>query len=178
MLLKRLGLPFEAVSPQIGECPRQGERPVDLVLRLACDKAESVANSRPEAVVIGSDQVAMHEGRVIGKPGSAERAADQLEAFSGQIVQFLTSVAVIRGGDALIGEAVVETSVEFRRLEREEIRRYLRADEPFDCAGSFKAESLGPALFESAFSRDPTALIGLPLIETARLLRMAGFQVP
>lgn len=178
MLLERLGLAFEAVAPQVDETPRTAEQPQELVARLARQKAAAVAQGRPEAAVIGSDQVAVFEGRLVGKPGSAERAAAQLQAFSGLTVQFLTSVAVIRGSDGLIGEAVVETRVEFRRLDDEEVGRYLLADQPYDCAGSFKAESLGPALFESAFSQDPTALIGLPLIETARLLRMAGFQVP
>lgn len=177
-LLRRLGLSFEIVAPDVDESPRDGELPHDLALRLARHKAGAVATERPEATVIGSDQVAVHEGRFVGKPGSLERAADQLEAFCGQTVQFLTAVAVIRERDELIGEAVVETRIEFRNLRADEIMRYLEADEPFDCAGSFKAESLGPALFDSAFSQDPTAIIGLPLIETARLLRMAGFQVP
>lgn len=177
-LLRRLGLAFEVQAPGIDESPREGEAPHELVARLSVAKAAAVEGGRGRCVVLGSDQVAVHEGRIVGKPGDAERAAGQLAAFSGQTVHFLTSVAALSGPEEVVGQAVVETRVEFRRLDPDEIKRYLRADEPFDCAGSFRAESLGPALFESAFSQDPTAIIGLPLIETARLLRMAGFQVP
>lgn len=177
-LLRRLGLSFEAITPGIDENPRPGEAPITLVARLAGEKASKVASAHPSAVVIGSDQVAVHQGRLVGKPGQAEVAARQLSRFSGDTVQFLTAVAVMCDGGEPVGEAVVETRVEFRHLLADEIDRYLAADEPYDCAGSFRAEALGPALFESAFSQDPTALIGLPLIETARLLRMAGFKVP
>lgn len=177
-LLERLRISFRAQSPGIDESPREGEAPHALVARLAVEKAAAIADKDATCVVVGSDQVAVHAGCIVGKPGNAERAADQLRAFSGQTVQFLTSVAVLTAPHRVVGEAVVETRVEFRRIGAEEIERYLRADTPFDCAGSFRAESLGPALFDSAFSQDPTAIIGLPLIETARLLRMAGFQVP
>jgi septum formation protein len=141
-------------------------------------KAGAVAGAHPEAVVIGSDQIALFNGQVIGKPGSAERACSQLGAFSGQTAQFLTAVAVIRARDDVVGQAVVETRVEFRELGDPEIARYVEVDQPFDCAGSFRAESLGPVLFESVFSQDPTAIIGLPLIETCRLLRASGFDLP
>lgn len=177
-LLERLRISFSARSPGIDESPREDEAPHALVSRLAVEKAAAIAEQDPAEVVIGSDQVAVHEGRMVGKPGDAEHAAAQLRAFSGQTVQFLTSVAVLTAADRVVGQAVVETRVEFRQISADEIERYLRADTPFDCAGSFRAESLGPALFESSFSQDPTAIIGLPLIETARLLRMAGFKVP
>jgi len=178
MLLDRLRIPYLVVAPEIDESPGEGEPPQDLVTRLAIQKAGVVASERADSVVIGSDQVAIHAGRIVGKPGGRERAAVQLSAFSGQTVQFLTSVAVLTNQDEVLGHSVIETRVEFRRLSAEEIERYLGFDEPYDCAGSFRAESLGPALFESVFSQDPTAIVGLPLIETARLLRMAGFQVP
>lgn len=177
-LLERLRLPFSVQSPEIDERPLAQEAPHDLVRRLAVQKAMAIAEANRQAVVIGSDQLAFHGEEIIGKPQSVEAASRQLEAFSGETVQFLTSVAVVGVDKAVIGQAVVETRVAFRRLDRKEIERYLEADQPFDCAGSFKAESLGPSLFESMFSQDPTAIIGLPLIETARLLRMAGFKVP
>jgi septum formation protein len=177
-LLERLRLPFSVQSPEIDERPLAQEAPHDLVRRLAVQKAMAIAEANRQAVVIGSDQLAFHGEEIIGKPQSVEAASRQLEAFSGETVQFLTSVAVVGVDKAVIGQAVVETRVAFRRLDRKEIERYLEADQPFDCAGSFRAESLGPSLFESMFSQDPTAIIGLPLIETARLLRMAGFKVP
>lgn len=178
VLLQRFGIPFEAIPPDIDEEPRDNELPHDLAARLACEKALAIAGLHTDAVVIGSDQVVVHGGRYVGKPGNAENAVAQLAAFGGQTVQFLTGVAAVRDGRDIVGHAVVETRVEFRALDTAEIERYVQADQPFSCAGGFKAESLGPALFESSFSQDPTALIGLPLIETARLLRKAGFQVP
>lgn len=177
-LLRRLGLAFKVEAPGIDESPREGEAPHELVARLSEEKAAAIAGSHRGCVVLGSDQLAVHAGEIVGKPGDADRAARQLAAFSGQTVQFLTSVTALAAPGEIVGQAVVETRVAFRRLDAAEIDRYLSADQPFDCAGSFRAESLGPALFESAFSQDPTAIIGLPLIETARLLRMAGFQVP
>lgn len=177
-LLRRLGLPFKVEVPGIDESPREDEAPHELVARLSEEKAAAIAGGQHGCVVLGSDQLAVHAGQIVGKPGDADRAARQLAAFSGQTVQFLTSVTALTGPGEIVGQAVVETRVAFRRLDAAEIDRYLHADRPFDCAGSFRAESLGPSLFESAFSQDPTAIIGLPLIETARLLRMAGFQVP
>lgn len=177
-LLGRLGLPFEIVTAGVDESPLDHEAPDQLVMRLAQAKAAAVAASHPDAVVIGSDQVAVHHGRILGKPGNKELAIQQLARFSGSVVQFLTSVMVLQPGGRAAGNSVVETRVEFRQLGEEEIHRYIESDRPLDCAGSFKAESLGPALFRSMFSQDPTAIIGLPLIETCRLLRIAGFQVP
>jgi septum formation protein len=177
-LLERLRIPFDVVAPEIDERPAKGELSHDLVARLALEKARAVGTRHPDSVIIGSDQVAVYMGDIVGKPRGREGAARQLHNFSGQTVQFLTSVAVLANASDILGHAVVETRVEFRRLSDAEIERYLDVDQPLDCAGSFKAESLGPSLFRSVFSQDPTAIIGLPLIETARLLRMAGFQVP
>ena len=177
-LLQRLRIPFEVLAPDIDERPRDNEAPHDLATRLAVEKALRISTDRTAAIVIGSDQVVVHGGQLSGKPGNAEIARRQLSAFSGNIVQFLTSVALIAEGDTVLGQSVVETRVEFRHLSAEEIDRYLDVDAPWECAGGFRAESLGPALFESVFSQDPTAIIGLPLIETARLLRVAGFKVP
>lgn len=177
-LLERLRIPFSILHPEIDESRQENESFTDLAERLAVSKALAIAANHRDSVVIGSDQVALHEGRLLGKPGNAETAVKQLGEFSGQVVQFLTSVALARNGEEVIGHALVETRVEFRLLGEDEIERYVRADEPYGCAGSFKAEALGASLFESVFSQDPSAIIGLPLIETSRLLRKAGFQVP
>lgn len=177
-LLERLRIPFQALAPEIDERPQEDEMPYRLAQRLAREKAARIAASHADAVVIGSDQVVVHQDSLMGKPGNAASAIAHLTRFSGQVVHFLTAVALVRDGSAVVGESVVETRVEFRALEEVEIRRYVNADQPFECAGGFKAESLGPALFESSFSQDPTAIVGLPLIETSRLLRLAGFQVP
>ena len=176
-LLQRLGIPFIQVSPDVDESPLENELPHDLAGRLAREKAQAVATKHPTACLIGSDQLAVFDNRILGKPGSRDNAVAQLSEFSNQVVQFLTSVAVIANGQ-LLGHSVVEPRVAFRRLEQEEIVRYVETENPIDCAGSFKAEALGVTLFESLFSQDPTAIIGLPLIETCRLLRQAGYQLP
>lgn len=176
-LLQRLRLPFDSTSPGVDETPLAGERPVELVQRLARDKAAAVAAGAAGAWVIGSDQVAELDGVALGKPGARERALSQLEAMSGREVRFHTAVALLRHDGT--GHAALDlTTVRFRRLERAEIERYVDAELPFDCAGSFKAEGLGIALFDAIESQDPTALVGLPLIATARLLRQAGFPAP
>lgn len=176
-LLERLGVTFDQISPEIDESPHHDEAPHQLAARLAFQKAHAVAATKPGCCVLGSDQVAVHGGKLIGKPGNAANALAGLKSFSGETVQFLTGVALIRGDESL-GEAVVETRVTFRKLGDDEIARYVEAEKPFECAGSFRAEKLGISLFESVFSQDPTAIIGLPLIETGRLLRLAGFRVP
>ena len=176
-LLKRLGVAFDQISPEIDETPRDGEVPHELASRLAIEKALAVSSSNPGCWVIGSDQVAVHRGELIGKPGNEANAIRAITAYSGDTVQFLTGVAVLKGKEP-VGQAVVETRVTFRELSTEEIRRYVAIDQPFDCAGSFRAEKLGISLFESIFSQDPTAIIGLPLIETGRLLREAGYKIP
>lgn len=176
-LLERLRLPFDIASPQVDETPLPGETPRDLVLRLARAKAEAVAAAADEAWVIGSDQSAELDGQPLGKPGGRVAAAAQLALLSGKSVSFHTAVAVA-GGDGQRHEAIDTTRVRMRALSAQEIERYIAAETPYDCAGSFKAEALGISLFEAVESQDPTALIGLPLIATARLLRQAGFALP
>lgn len=175
-LLQRLGLAFEALAPEVDETPHPDEPPAALAARLARAKAAAVAARRPGRWVIGSDQVAELDGAPLGKAGGRAAAIAQLRTMSGREVRFHTALCLAR--DRVLHEAADVTVVRLRRLAPEEIARYVDAERPFDCAGSFKAEGLGIALFEAIQSRDPTALIGLPLIETARLLRRAGFAVP
>lgn len=176
-LLSRLRLPFETARPDSDETPLPGEAPAALARRLAQAKAAAVAALHPGAWVIGSDQVAEFDGRPLGKPGGRQAAIAQLAGMSGQRVQFHTGVCVMQAGQAPL-QALDLTVVEFRALELDQIERYVDAEQPFDCAGSFKSEGLGISLFEAIDSRDPTALVGLPLIATARLLRQAGFELP
>lgn len=175
-LLARLRLPFDARRPEVDETPRPGEAPGPLAQRLARAKAEAVASRSPGAWVIGSDQVAELDGVALGKPGGRAAAIAQLQAMSGRSVRFHTAVCLCR--DGTVHEAADLTLARLRRLDADEIARYVDAERPFDCAGSFKAEGLGIALFEAIESRDPTALVGLPLVATAHLLRKAGFAVP
>ncbi|KRD74657.1 nucleoside triphosphate pyrophosphatase [Lysobacter sp. Root983] len=176
-LLQRLRLPFDCERPRVDETPRPGESPLDLAQRLARAKAEEVAARRPGAWALGSDQVAEFDGRPIGKPGDRAGAIAQLASMSGREVRFLTALSLARGGQATQG-ALDVTVVRFRALSRAEIERYVDAEQPYDCAGSFKSEGLGISLFDAIDNRDPSALIGLPLIETARLLRVAGYALP
>jgi septum formation protein len=176
-LLERLRWPFEVVSPGVDETPLAGETPAALARRLALAKARAVSYLHPDAVVIGSDQVADLDGESIGKPGTHERAVAQLRAMSGRSVVFQTAVAVLRASSGYIGEVLVPVTVRFRRLNDAEIERYLRTETPYDCAGSARSESLGIALLDAIESDDPTALVGLPLIRTAALLRAAGIDV-
>lgn len=173
-LLARLRLPFETVAPEVDETALLGEAPAALAERLALAKARAVAAKHPGAVVIGSDQVADLDGDAIGKPGTHERAVEQLQRMSGRQVIFQTAVAIVAPGLAAIERA--EVRVRFRELSDAAIEAYLRADQPYDCAGSAKVESLGVALLEAVESDDPTALIGLPLIRTCALLRRAGLD--
>ena len=175
-LLARLGLPFDVARPEVDETPAPGETPAHLALRLARAKAAAVAQAHPGAWVIGSDQVADLDGAPLGKSGDRDAAIAQLEAMSARAVVFRTAVSVRRGDVA--HDAVDATRVRFRPLSRAEIERYVDAEQPFDCAGSFKSEGLGIALFDAIETSDPTALVGLPLIATARLLRAAGFALP
>ncbi|HWP20331.1 MAG TPA: Maf family nucleotide pyrophosphatase [Burkholderiaceae bacterium] len=176
-LLERLRLPFDVAAPRVDETPLPGEAPRDLALRLALAKARAIASSHPDAVVIGSDQVADLDGRPIGKPGTHERAVEQLRSMSGKTVVFQTAVAVVRPGTAFEQVDLAPVTVRFRTLGEAEIEAYLRAEQPYDCAGSAKSEGLGIALLEAIESDDPTALVGLPLIRTCRLLRAAGLPV-
>lgn len=176
-LLQRLRLPFDCARPQVDETPRPGESPSDLALRLALAKAEEVAGRMPGAWVLGSDQAAEFDGQPIGKPGDRANAIAQLSAMSGREVRFLTALSLARA-DRAPQQALDLTVVRFRELSPAEIERYVDAEQPYDCAGSFKSEGLGIALFEAVDSCDPSALIGLPLIATARLLRAAGYALP
>ncbi len=175
-LLERLRLPFEVHAPDVDETPRPGERPAALAQRLALAKAQAVAALFPDAVVIGSDQVADLDGEPIGKPGTHERATGQLRSMRGRSVVFQTAVAVVRASTGYAGSALAAVTVRFRELTDAEIDHYLRAEQPYDCAGSAKVETLGIALVDAVESDDPTALIGLPLIRTATLLRAAGID--
>ena len=175
-LLSRLRLPFEALSPEVDEAALPGETPAALALRLALAKAQAVARQRPEAVVIGSDQVADLDGQALGKPGTHERAVQQLRRMRGRKVLFHTAVAVVRAAGGFERAALSSVAVSFRALGDDEIEHYLRAEQPYDCAGSAKCETLGIALLSAIDSDDPTALIGLPLIRTAELLRLAGID--
>ena len=178
MLLGRLGLPFTCHPPGVDELALPGEEPDAMVARLATAKAVTVADSFPEAVIIGSDQLAIFNGGPVGKPGTHERAIEQLRSFSGKTIDFLTSITVLAPAIDFKATHTDCTSVEFRSLTDADIERYLERDKPYDCAGSFKAEALGITLFERISSEDPTALLGLPLIRTAELLRQAGFLLP
>jgi septum formation protein len=178
MLLERLGLPFEIQVPAVDEAERPGESPARLVARLAAEKAEAVAVRAPGAIVIGSDQVAVHNGRAVGKPGSAAKARQQLLAFSGSRVDFLTAVCVRCTGSDFRFDRTVTTEVRFRLLSEPEIRRYVAHDNPVDCAGGFKSEAAGITLLQAMRSDDPTAIIGLPLISVAEALRQAGLELP
>jgi septum formation protein len=182
-LLERLRLPFTVESPQVDEWPLAGEAPLALALRLARAKALAVALRHPGACVVGSDQVAVlgepATGAVLlGKPGSAQRCADQLRQCSGRSAVFLTAVAVVAPGSADARQFHDCTRVRFRELDETSITRYVALDAPLDCAGGFKAESLGVSLLEEIESKDPTALIGLPLIRLAAELRGVGYELP
>ena len=175
-LLERLRLPFDCVSPQVDETPLPGEAPAALALRLALAKARAVSQLHPQAVVIGSDQVADVNGEPVGKPGTHERAVAQLRRMSGQTIVFQTAVAVVRGDTGFEAAELASVQVRFRALGDAEIEHYLRLEQPYDCAGSAKCETLGIALLSAIESDDPTALIGLPLIRTCALLRSAGLD--
>ncbi|MDZ5456553.1 Maf family nucleotide pyrophosphatase [Azohydromonas lata] len=175
-LLQRLRLPFTVQAPHTDETPLPGERPAALALRLALAKAQAVAAEHPEAIVIGSDQVADLHGEPIGKPGDFERAVQQLRRMSAQQVVFQTAVAVVRLDTGFAQALLAPVTVTFRALSDAEIERYLHLDQPFDCAGSAKSESLGVTLLQRIDSDDPTALVGLPLMRTCELLRQAGLD--
>jgi len=176
-LLQRLRLPFDVQSPQVDETPLPGETPAVLAQRLALAKAQAVAATCPDdAVVIGSDQVADVDGEPIGKPGTHERAVAQLQRMSGRTIVFQTAVAVVRASTGFAQVQLAPVRVRFRELQDSEIERYLRLEQPYDCAGSAKSETLGIALLSAIESDDPTALVGLPLIRTCELLRAAGLD--
>jgi septum formation protein len=176
-LLTRLRIPFETASPDVDETPHSNESPKDLALRLALAKARAVALKYPEAVVIGSDQVADLEGTPLGKPGNHANAILQLQRMRGKTVIFQTALSVVCIATGYERTDLAEVKVKFRDLSDAEIETYLRAEEPYDCAGSAKSEGLGIALLDAIVNDDPTALIGLPLIKTCQMLREAGVKL-
>ena len=177
-LLEKLGLPFQCVSPEVDESPLPGESAQVLVARLAFAKAEAVARYHDWGLIIGSDQLCVCDGQILGKPGTVEKAVVQLMAAQGKSVTFYTGLCVL---DAVSGKAeqlVEPFTVHFRRLDEAAIRRYVEAELPLDCAGSFKCEGMGIALFRALEGRDPNALIGLPLIGLIELLARHGMALP
>lgn len=176
-LLERLRLPFSVVASDVDETPLPGETPETLACRLALAKAQSVAQAHPGAVVIGSDQVADLAGQALGKPGNHARAVHQLQTMRGKTVIFQTAVAVVCLETGFAQTDLAQVNVTFRHLSDAQIDAYLLAETPYDCAGSAKSEGLGIALLERIDNDDPTALIGLPLIRTCRLIEAAGIQV-
>jgi septum formation protein len=176
-LLGRLGLPFTAVPPKVDESPQPGEHPGLLCYRLAEAKARAVAGNHPGALIIGSDQLAVLGDRILTKPGSHARAEEQLSALSGHRVTFLTGLCLLNASSGQAQVDLVPYSVVFRELSPATIDAYLRRDQPYQCAGSFKSEGLGIALFERMEGEDPTALIGLPLIRLVDMLAQEGVAV-
>ncbi|MDD5297742.1 MAG: Maf family nucleotide pyrophosphatase [Rhodocyclaceae bacterium] len=177
-LLSRLRLPFLVARPEADESPLAGETPRALALRLAEKKARAVAGDYPDALIIGSDQVAYCDGRIYGKPGTRERAIAQIGELSGKVAFFDTALCLLDAASGRSETVCVPTETRFRVLGQDEIERYVDSDQPLDCAGAAKSESLGVALLEYMRSDDPTALIGLPLIELCRMLRTDGVQIP
>ncbi|HID49198.1 MAG TPA: septum formation inhibitor Maf [Chromatiales bacterium] len=177
-ILDKLGLPFEVRAPVVEETPRENESPAELVERLAIAKARDIAEQLDEGLVIGSDQVAVIDDRVLGKPGSHENAVRQLRQAAGRRVTFLTGLALINAASGEVQAEVVPFSVLFRNLTDRQIENYLRKERPYNCAGSFKSEGLGIALFETLEGDDPNTLMGLPLIRLVRMLEREGLSIP
>ncbi|GLH45374.1 Maf-like protein [Pseudomonas atacamensis] len=177
-LLARLHLPFVCSSPDIDESHRPGESAIDLVKRLAEEKARALADSHPAHLIIGSDQVAVLGEQIIGKPHTFEKAREQLMAASGASVTFLTGLALLNSHTGQCQVDCVPFTVHMRQLDQARIERYLRIEQPYDCAGSFKAEGLGVSLFQSTEGPDATSLIGLPLIRLIDMLLAEGVQIP
>ncbi len=176
-ILQKLHLPFKTKAPNVDETPLPDESPEQLVARLAQSKAQAIADTHPQAVVIGSDQVALFNGKILGKPHTYDNAVKQLSEFSGHQVRFLTGLTVINGKTNNTETIVEPFSVYFRQLTAAQIHRYVEAEKPFNCAGSFKSEGLGICLFEKLEGDDPNSLIGLPLIQLVRMLNNAGVDV-
>ena len=176
-VLEKLGIPFETASPEVDETPLPGESPEALVERLAITKAQAVASKRDRGLVIGSDQVAVIDGEILGKPGSHEQAVEQLRRASGRRVTFLTGLALVNAASGHVQSEVVPFHVHFRSLTESMIENYLQREQPYNCAGSFKSEALGIVLFERLEGDDPNTLIGLPLIRLVRMLEVEGFSI-
>lgn len=177
-LLQRLNLPFSHQSPSIDETPKPGESANELVLRLASEKAMTVAENNPYALIIGSDQVAVLDEKILTKPGNAETALQQLSACSGRSVAFLTGLCLLNSRSGQQQQLVEPFTVHFRELTQDQLERYIQIEQPFDCAGSFKMEGLGISLFERLEGDDPNSLIGLPLIQLVKLLNKEGVILP
>jgi septum formation protein len=177
-LLDRLRLPYEVATPECDEAPKPGETVRGQVLRLACAKAKALSSAYPHALIVGSDQLAEANGRTLGKPGDFESAVDQLCHMAGETVTFHTGLCLLDADRDGTQTEIVPFRVRLRRLSRRAIERYVRVEQPYDCAGSFKSEGLGITLFDWMRGDDPTALIGLPLISLVRMLNRAGISVP
>ena len=178
MLLQKLGLAFSTYAPLIDESPQPGENPARLVMRLSLRKAQAAGDKFPDALIIGSDQVACIDDIVLGKPGDRKHAIEQLQTASGRRVTFYTGLTLLNtasGNNQTLCEPFI---VCFRRLQRDQIERYLDAEQPYNCAGSFKSEGLGISLFERLQGDDPNALIGLPLIRLVAMLNTEGIRIP
>ena len=176
-LLARLKIPFEVVLPQIDETPRAGETPEALVKRLSIDKAQAVADGERGALVIGSDQVAVYNGTIVGKPHSHNRAVEQLRMAAGRAVTLYTGLALVNSDTGRVQCEVIPYRVTFRALTEAQIESYLRKEQPYSCAGSVRSEGLGIALLDKFEGDDPNTLIGLPLIRLVRMLEAEGLQI-
>ncbi len=176
-LLERLGIAFDVAAPHVDERPLHGESPRDTALRLSALKAQAVRQSYRDALIIGSDQVALSDGRLLGKPGDHASAVRQLRALSERTAEFHTAVTLLDAANSQAQSRIVLCSVQFRKLDDARIESYLRREQPYDCAGSAKIEGLGIALVERIETEDPTSLIGLPLIALTEMLERAGLPV-
>ncbi|MDM5134486.1 Maf family protein [Aeromonas salmonicida] len=177
-LLEKLGLPFECAAPEVDESPLPGESAETLVARLAYAKANAIANQRDQGLIIGSDQVCVCDGQILGKPGTMEKAVAQLMAVRGRSITFYTGLCVLDAASGKAEQLVEPFTVHFRTLDETAIRRYVAAEMPLDCAGSFKCEGMGIVLFKGLEGRDPNSLIGLPLIGLIELLERHGLALP
>ncbi|HDX8378787.1 TPA: septum formation inhibitor Maf [Aeromonas salmonicida] len=177
-LLEKLGLPFECAAPEVDESTLPGESAEALVARLAYAKANAIANQRDQGLIIGSDQVCVCDGQILGKPGSVEKAVAQLMAARGRSITFYTGLCVLDAASGKAEQLVEPFTVHFRTLDETAIRRYVAAEMPLDCAGSFKCEGMGIVLFKGLEGRDPNSLIGLPLIGLIELLERHGLALP
>jgi septum formation protein len=177
MLLERLMVPFETINPDIDETPMKDETPIQLVKRLAIEKAQAVAADYPNSLIIGSDQVALHGKEVVGKPHTHERAVSQLRAASGEEIKLFTGLALINSNTKQVQSDVIPFTVHFKQLSEEVIENYLRKEKPYNCAGSVRAEGLGIALLKRFEGDDPNALIGLPLIRLVSMLEKEDYKL-
>ncbi|UXL39754.1 Maf family nucleotide pyrophosphatase [Pseudomonas fragi] len=177
-LLARLRLPFSCSSPDIDESHRPGESAIELVKRLSLEKARALSASHPNHLIIGSDQVAVFDGQIIGKPHTHDKARQQLMNASGNSVSFLTGLCLLNSHTGLHQTDCISFTVHMRTLSTEQIERYLLAEQPYDCAGSFKAEGLGVSLFQRTEGDDATSLVGLPLIRLVSMLLAEGVDIP